>query len=81
MLDDSLHDRTTGQTARVSVASDGTAGNAENVIASVSADGRYVAFYSTSTNLAAADTDDGEDVYLRDRQPGTPRWSASAARV
>ena len=66
-----LHDRSTGQTERVSVSTSGTAGNAESVIASISADGRYVAFYSTATNLAAGDPDDDEDVYVRDRLAGT----------
>ena len=70
-IDIYLHDRTTGQTERVSVASNGTAGNGESGLASISADGRYVAFSSTATNLAAGDTDDQEDVYVRDRLAGT----------
>jgi Tol biopolymer transport system component len=36
----------------------------------MSADGRYVAFYGTATNLVPEDTDDNEDVYLRDRATG-----------
>jgi Tol biopolymer transport system component len=63
-----MHDRTTGETTRISVATDGTPGNNENGFGFPSADGRYVAFYGTATNLVAADTDDDEDVYLRDRQ-------------
>jgi Tol biopolymer transport system component len=65
-----LHDRQTSFTERISVSSNGTPGNAENVISVLSADGRLVAFYSTSTNLVAADTDTREDVYLRDRFTG-----------
>ena len=81
-LDEYLHDRTTGQTERVSVSTSGTAGNADSVIASISADGRYVAFYSTATNLAAGDIDDNEDVYVRDRQLGTTTLvSVSSAGV
>lgn len=70
-LDVYLHDRMTGQTERVSVSTAGTAGNGESGLPSVSADGRYVAFSSTATNLAPGDTDDREDVYLRDRLLGT----------
>lgn len=70
-LDLYLHDRMTGQTERVSVSSAGTPANADTVFASVSADGRYVAFSSAATNLAPGDTDDGNDVYVRDRQLGT----------
>ncbi|NQT21413.1 MAG: hypothetical protein HQ592_17030, partial [Planctomycetes bacterium] len=43
-----VHDRQTGQTERVSVASDGTEGNGWSYAASMSADGRFVAFYSSA---------------------------------
>lgn len=48
-----VRDRGTGQTTRVSVASDGTQGNAWGSSArpSISADGRYVAFMSPASNL------------------------------
>jgi Tol biopolymer transport system component len=39
--------------------------------ASISADGRYVAFMSRSTNLVPNDTNDSSDIFLRDRQTGT----------
>lgn len=81
-LDLYLHDRMTGQTERVSVSSAGTPANADTVFASVSADGRYVAFSSAATNLAPGDTDDGNDVYVRDRQLGTTTLvSVSSAGV
>ena len=52
------------------------------MFASLSADGRYVAFSSTATNLAPGDTDDGNDVYVRDRQLGTTTLvSVSSAGV
>jgi hypothetical protein len=77
-----LHDRMTGQTERVSVSSSGIAGNAESVFGGISADGRYVAFSSTATNLAPGDTDDDNDVYVRDRQLGiTTLVSVSSAGV
>jgi hypothetical protein len=37
----------------------------------ISADGRYVAFWSSATNLVAGDTNAKTDAFLRDRQTGT----------
>jgi Tol biopolymer transport system component len=34
---------------------------------SISADGRFVAFYSSASNLVAGDTNDSPDVFVRDR--------------
>jgi len=47
-----VHDRVTGVTTRVSVATDGTRGNQESSIPAISADGRHVAFLSYASNLA-----------------------------
>jgi Tol biopolymer transport system component len=66
-----VHDRQTGATERVSVASDGTQGNALSGFASISADGRYVAFVSFAGNLVPGDTNGHYDVFVRDRQNGT----------
>lgn len=45
-------------------------------------DGRYVAFESRGTNLAAADTDADRDIFRRDRQTGTTELiSVSSASV
>lgn len=65
-----VHDRTTGTTERVSVSSAGAEGTLESMAATISADGRYVAFLSRASNLAAG-TFDGIDVYVRDRQTST----------
>jgi len=78
-----VHDRQTGVTTLASVASDGTLGNGVSGITSISADGRYVAFYSWATNLVADDTNyscdtdfDGDyddncrDVFVHDMQTG-----------
>lgn len=46
-----VHDRATGATARVSVASDGTQANGASLRAALSPDGRFVAFESDATNL------------------------------
>ena len=37
----------------------------------ISADGRFVAFYSMATNLVPGDTNGTGDVFVRDRQTGT----------
>jgi Tol biopolymer transport system component len=66
-----LHDRHSGTTERVSVSSGGVQGNADSYSPSISADGRFVAFYSYSTNLVADDTNGFEDVFVRDRLNGT----------
>ena len=63
-----VHDRGTGHTTRVSVDSAGGQGNDSSNAPSISADGRYVAFYSYADNLVAGDTDGDTDVFVRDRQ-------------
>ena len=78
-----VHDRDTGTTVRVSVATGGTqaAGGASGD-AAISADGRFVAFESAATNLAAGDTNAAPDVFVHDRQSGaTERVSVSTAGV
>ncbi len=51
-----VHDRQTGQTERVNVASDGSQANGSSDAPSLSADGRYVAFISWASNLTPGDT-------------------------
>src|SRR6478735_8631081 len=46
-----VRDRTTGTTTRVSVSTTGVEGNGDSSRPDVSADGRYVVFDSSSTNL------------------------------
>ena len=66
-----VHDRQTGSAERVSVASDGTQGDASSgITAAISVDGRYVAFSSDATNLVGGDTNGATDVFVRDRQAG-----------
>jgi Tol biopolymer transport system component len=62
-----LHDRATGKTTRVSVASDGTQGNGESLSAAVSGDGRFVTFWSRASNLVAGDTNGTDDIFVHDR--------------
>lgn len=66
-----LHDRETGETVRISQSSDGQAGNGLSFAPSVSADGRYVAFQSSATNLVPDDTNGRDDIFVRDRVAGT----------
>ncbi|MBI3621223.1 MAG: S8 family serine peptidase, partial [Nitrospirae bacterium] len=66
-----VHDRETGLTERVSVASDGVEGNKISTAQSISADGRYVTFYSAADNLVPGDTNSVGDVFLHDRQTHT----------
>ena len=74
-----VHDRQTGQTTRVSVASDGTQANGHSYDPSISADGRYVAFASLANNLVSGDTNDQQDIFVHDRQTGqTTRVSVAS---
>jgi Tol biopolymer transport system component len=65
-----VHDRSTGQTERVSVDSNGNESDGDSLDPSISADGRWVAFDSASTNLVSGDTIGVTDVFLHDRQTG-----------
>jgi hypothetical protein len=62
-----------GTTTRISLHTDGTQGNGasgldfEAYSVSISDDGRFVAFASEATNLVAGDTNNLQDVFLRDR--------------
>jgi Tol biopolymer transport system component len=68
-----IHDRQTGATTRVSVDNAGNQGNSHSFGPSISADGRFVAFYSLAHNLVAGDTNLREDVLVRDRwEPAPP---------
>jgi cysteine-rich repeat protein len=55
---------------RASVASDGTAANAGSTVSAISADGRFVAFASSASNLVPGDTNSQLDVFVRDRATG-----------
>lgn len=75
-----IKDLNTGSIERVSVDSSGTQGNGWSYEPTVSADGRYIAFLSASSNLVAADTNSSDDVFLHDRQTGaTERVSVSSS--
>jgi Tol biopolymer transport system component len=65
--------RESGALERVSVASDGTQGDADSSEPAISQDGRYVVYRSAAATLAPDDTNDADDIFLRDRQTGTTR--------
>jgi Tol biopolymer transport system component len=65
-----LRDRLTGVTERVTLANDGSQGNAGSGAMDISPDGRFVVFASNASNLVPGDTNGGQDIFVRDRQLG-----------
>jgi quinohemoprotein amine dehydrogenase alpha subunit-like protein/WD40 repeat protein len=65
-----VHDSQTGTTVRASVNSGGSEADKDSRAASISGDGRFVAFQSNATNLVANDTNSTEDIFVFDRQTG-----------
>ena len=81
-LDVFIHNRTAGTTTRVSLKAASTQTNDNSWSPTVSADGRYVAFYSYATNLVTGDTNGTSDVFVRDMTAKTTaRVSVSSAGV
>jgi Tol biopolymer transport system component len=75
-VDAFVWDRTTGSIERVNLTSTGgqvtgTTNYAYTYTASISADGRFVAFSTDAKNVVPNDTNGREDVFVRDRQLGT----------
>lgn len=66
-----IHDRQTDTTTRVSVDGVGNEGNGFSTSPSISADGRYVAFQSSATNLVVGDTNAQADIFVHDTQIGS----------
>ncbi|HJX27386.1 MAG TPA: hypothetical protein VJ885_05705 [Thermoanaerobaculia bacterium] len=78
-----LHDRVTGLTELVSHAIGAPAGeaNGETLSAAVSADGRYVAWVSSATDLVAgvSDANGAPDLFLHDRRTGATTLLSQAS--
>ncbi len=79
-----VRDRLTGATGRISVSSTGDEGNDTSAGVSagpprLSADGRYVAFSSRASNLVPDDTNETDDVFVRDRATGTTERASVAS--
>jgi TolB protein len=68
-----VRDAVAGRTELVSVARGGGVGNGTSRAASISADGRSVAFESSATNLVERDGDSVRDVFVRALRAGTTR--------
>jgi len=64
-----FRDQQDGAIELISQSSSGTIGNGRSFSPSVSADGRYVVFQSSATNLVTGDTNAVDDVFVRDRGP------------
>jgi pimeloyl-ACP methyl ester carboxylesterase len=62
-----VRDRQMGITERVSISSLGAQGNGNSNHASVSEDGRFVAFDSYASNLVMGDNNDTYDIFVHDR--------------
>ncbi|MBK7876387.1 MAG: PD40 domain-containing protein [Planctomycetes bacterium] len=65
-----VYERATGTTLRASVGAAAVQGDAASAGASISADGRILAFQSDATNLVAGDTNGWTDVFARDLLAG-----------
>jgi Tol biopolymer transport system component len=61
-----VRDLLTNTTTRVSVSGAGNQGNRRSSSPSISADGRFVAFSSEASNLVPGDTNNNEDIFVRD---------------
>jgi Tol biopolymer transport system component len=78
-----VNDRQTGLTTRVSLSTARAEANADCAFApAIRADGRFVAFTSSATNLVAGDSNGVDDVFVHDRATGrTRRVSVSSTRA
>jgi Tol biopolymer transport system component len=65
-----VHDLQTGTTERVSIGVGGADGNGGSYSPSLSADGRFIAYWSNASNLVADDTNGVADIFVADRRTG-----------
>lgn len=66
-----VYDRLMNITQRVSISNNGEEGNGDSCDPSISADGSYIAFSSSASNLVADDTNGCNDVFVYDRTSNT----------
>ncbi|MBI5364344.1 MAG: hypothetical protein HZA53_14285 [Planctomycetes bacterium] len=74
-----LCDVQSGAIVRTSVGSNGSGGFGSSYVGGISGDGRFVAFTSTVSSFAAADTNGREDAFVRDVVLGTTELVSVAA--
>ncbi|WP_083918128.1 TolB-like translocation protein [Methylosarcina fibrata] len=81
-IDIFVRDLKKGVTQRVSVDNTGVEGNSISYYPALSANGRYVAFYSYASNLIEGDHNDSSDIFVRDLKKGlTQRVSVSSEEI
>ena len=66
-----VRDLSTNTTTRVSVGSAGNQANEDSSSSSISADGRFVGFWSNASNIVPGDTNDSSDIFVRDLSTNT----------
>src|SRR6476469_4837110 len=77
-----VRDLLTNTTTRVSVDSAGNPGNSPSNYSAISADGRFVAFQSYDSNLVPGDTNNKNDIFVRDLSTNTTtRVSVDSAGI
>jgi Tol biopolymer transport system component len=74
-----VFDRNAGLVERISVSSEGSEANGPSFDPAISSDGRYVAYYSTASNLIAGDTNGLADVFVFDRKTGVTERVSGAS--
>lgn len=70
-LDIFIRDRKLIRTKRVSLSYQGGQANGQSLLPAISANGRFVAFYSEASNLVPGDTNGLGDIFVRDLVAGT----------
>jgi Tol biopolymer transport system component len=68
-----VYDTVANTTRRISVDDNGSEGNNYSLNPSISADGRYVAFRSSASNLVSDDTNGVDDIFVYDTVANTTR--------
>jgi Tol biopolymer transport system component len=76
-----VRDRLKRTTQRMSLSSAGKQANQESEFPAISANGRFVAFQSSASNLVVGDKNDVTDVFVRDRVTKTTELVTVAAAV
>ena len=66
-----IRDQRSGEVRRISTAASGTQADGNSREATISANGRFVAFSSLATNLVANDTNNVVDVFVKDLSDGS----------
>lgn len=80
MRDVFVHDRQSGTTTRINLASDGSQANGFSTKGALSGDGAFVAFHSEATNLVANDANGYDDVFVHELATGiTTRVSVDSS--